>query len=510
MTAQPAELTKVLEDFSAKIGKDLAAEREASIERGRKLEEQIAALKTSGTDEKAKDAYQRAMANKTPMTMNAGEQPADFIERLKARSAVEHVQVPGVGRMAIVRSIPRGLQSVKDTRGLHVVRMLRAQALAVAKGELADDVDAVLDIAARTWGAHDESVQHIEHVRDMNRAYNKADEGQRSEMERALGTVALGSGAALAGQPDQWATFFDYLFPRSALSRLGMASVPMKNGMLFNFFDSAASASFVEEGTGPNESSPSDGQMVIIRRLMAGILAVNNELLEESSYAVDALLRQHLGKSMLALRDLKLIQGRGTNNEVHGLDYWVEQPTTAHYFNRTLDSGAATYKTIRSNLLKCLELISEENIGVEPSEGGNPGFVFTNGVKYGLMRVVVGTQEREPFNDEMKGGTIMGVPYSSSSQTTKTLAGDGAGHGTNNKSRVYLVDFNNFVAAEDEVPSIEVVRGGAYKDASGNVVSGLTNRQTVIAAHQRTEGVDVYRGKSIARIDSVDWQAAFA
>lgn len=503
------DLTRGLEELGKGIGAKLAEQREESIAKAKELEGKIVALGNGGSGGKVRQRFFGGLASGTPMTMRHDENVEERIERARESESVRYVTVPGHGRMPVIHSMPRGMQGIKNGSGLLAMRMLRASALCTAKDKVVT-IDNALAEAHRAFGGDDDATHYLEEMRDVMAKHGNAAKEEREQIERVLGTAVLGSGAAFVA-PQFWATFLDFLFPMSVVRKLGAASVPMNNGMIFNFFDTAVTASYVNEDEGVNESSPTDGSMQITRRILNAIVAISNDLLAQASYGVDAILRQHLAKALAAKSDLKFIQGRGTSSEPHGLDFWVEQPTTAHFFNRTLAAGVATYKTIRADLFTALQKITDENLpmGMGSGEGANPGVILQNRDAYGLMRVTVGTQEREPFYDEMVGGTLLGMPWAASTQTTKTAVGDGAGSGANNKSSVYVGDFGNLKIAEAEALQIETFRGGAYKNASGNVVSGITNRETVFAAAQEHELVELYRGKSFARVDSVDWGVAF-
>lgn len=503
------DLAKELETHFGKVGALLADERRQTLEKVAALDAKFAALPTGGTAGKAKARYFRALADGSPVDVSPKDTVEDVIEREQERAAADYVRVAGLGNVPIIRTLPRGLQGVRDGRGLIAARIMQAAMVATLRDK-AVTAENTLEEARRVFGAEDDACGFIEAARDLiaKRLKANATPEERAHAERALGTSILGSGAGFI-VPEVWASFIDFLHPLSILRSLGVASIPLAAGMRFNFWDTAVQAGYVGEGQGRNEASPSEGEFQINKKIAQAIVALNNELLEDSSWQVAALIRDHMARSLAALSDLKFIEGRGTVYEPHGLDYWVEQPTTAHYANRTLDTGAVTYKTIKKDVHTALRVITDENMPMSASGGALPFVAMTNREQYGLMNVTVGTQEREPFGDEMRGGTFMGMRYGASTQTTKTLAGDASGHGTNNKSRVYIGNAVNLKIAEQDSINIEAFRGGAYKDASGNPAFGITNRQTVITGDMKHELLDFYRGKSIYRIDSVDWGVAF-
>lgn len=488
-----------LADISTKTLTQLEKQRAESIEVGKKIDERLTALEKRGE----RTAKRGQVLDELRSDGAGGD--ADIEERIER--AVAAVNVDSVehngARIPLIRSMPRGLAGVRDARGLVATRMIRMLALAQAHGR--GTLDEAVERAAKHLGKDDAATQSLEEQRDIiKRASEDPDFKQR-----ALGTSVLGSGAGFVA-PSFATTFIDYLFAQSVMRRLGAMSMPLVgNGDVVTFLDSAITVAYRQENTAQNESSPQDGTLQVMRRILSGTVALSNELLEEASFAVDAILRTHLARAMASFADRKMILGRGVSNEIRGLDWWVEQPTTAHYFNRTLDSGAATVQTVMADFATSLSKITAENKGITRDEGAQPGVIMSYRDALGLMIAKEGTDPSRPFYDEIRGGSVFGMPLGKSTQLPLTDAGDGSGTSTNNKSKVFVADFASLAIYERDGLSIEAFRGGAYKDSTGTMQSGVSNRETVITADMHHDFVDLYRGKSIASIRSVDWGPAF-
>lgn len=504
---QRDELSTMMATALGPVGKQLAEVRDANIAAIKEVDSKMAALGTSGTKGAARSRWFAGLHSGNAPTKRAEETVEDRIER--AREEAGYLR-DGVGAF---RHLPAGTAGIRDPRGLLAMRIMRAVALCTTQGKEVS-VDLALANAARFFGSNDDATGYLEEARDLMAKYGSADEKERALAERALGTAVLGAGAAFVAPP-LWGTFYDFLFPKSVLHRLGAGQLPLTSGLLLTYFDQAFTASYVGVNAGVNESSPVDNQAQIAPKTLQGVAALANDLLESASYAVDAILRLHMARAIAATSDLKGIQGLGTSFEPHGLDFWVQQPTTAHTFNRTLSGGVPTYDTVVKDHFNAIQKITDDNMemAISPNtddDGGvMPGVIYNNKDALGLMRIKVGTAERWPFQEEMRGGTSLGMKWAATTQTTKTDAGDGAGAGTNNKAFVYIGDFAQLKEAVKDTLKIETFRGGAYKNASGTVVSGITNRETVFEAHLEHEWVEVQRGKGLARIGSVDWAAQF-
>ena len=503
----PDEIAAILKGELGKFGETLADERKKSEERAKELDSRLKNLETSGTAGAARTNYAEQLEGGAPPAMGKGENPEQFIERLRGAQGVRHVSINGAN-VPVLMHLPRGLAGVRDGRGLMAVRMMRAMALAVAQGKPFSH-DNALDAARSHWGAHDFVLGELEGVRDLVRAVQGTDAAKKTDAQRALGTAVIGAGGALIG-PQQAGPFIDYLSAVAVMRRLGAQVLPMNaTSMAMPAFDTGATVAYRGENAGPNESSPGDGMLELLRKLLAGAVVLSNELLAEASYAVYVLVRNHLARQMAAHADKKMILGRGIQHELRGLDWWAEQPTTAHYGNRNLGVGSvSTFKSLMKDFTGAFSVIAGENKPITAGEGANPGIVVGNRDFWGLMRVT-DAQDRRAFYDEVRGGTLLGANIACSTQIPENLAGDGAGSGTNNKSKIFVADFGSLVIAEGEVIETAAYPGGSYKDLNGTMQSGITNRETVITADQKHDFADLYRGKSIYRIDSVDLGVAF-
>lgn len=484
-------------DINTKLLAQLEANRADSIEQGKKLDEALKELAAQGKRTAKRSVYLDALRGGSDADKAANIE--ERIERAVSEVEVEHVMHNGK-RIPLIRSMPRGLQGIDDARGLVFVRMSRMMALAQVNGT--PTLDAAVELARKHLGPTDAATVSLEEQRDL---LKKAG-GDPEFAKRALGTQIVGNGASYVA-PQYTATFQDYLFAASQIRQLGAMSMPLigNGGEVILFLDTAMTVGFREEGAGGNESSPTEGTQSILRRILAGQLVVNNEWLEEASYAVDAILRTHMAAAMEEHFDRRAMLGRGTNNEIRGLDYWVEQPTTAHYFTRSLDTGAVTPQTVMADFAVAIGKVTT----VERATMQKPFALMLDREARGLAIMKEGTGAiTRPFRDEILGGSIFGLKLARTTQLPAALAGDGAGSGTNNKSKIFIGDGAALAIYERDGIRIEAHRGGAYKDVNGNLQSGVTNRQTVFTADMDVDFIDMWRGKKLARIDGTDYGPA--
>jgi hypothetical protein len=138
------------------------------------------------------------------------------------------------------------------------------------------------------------------------------------------------------------------------------------------------------------------------------------------------------------------------------------------------------------------------------------GMIMSHAVAEGLWRLRDAGQL--VLRDEIIGGSIRGAPFVTlSGHPTGGLlltnqAGDGGGLGTLNKSDIYVADWSNitmFMAPLET--TIDVA--GAYTKDDGTKGSCVEDRVTNIVMHTGANLMDSLRGRSIAVLSSVDWQA---
>ena len=469
-------IEQVKEELGA-FGKDIAERMERQNEKVRELDAKLAQL-GGNAGARVRSRYAAALAAGRPELMNADETVEQFTERMAAKTG---------GR--------------KDPRGLRAVRMMRALARSVALNGNAS-LDGAIQVA-KSWD-DDETAGLLEEARDLQRGLGASDKLTRERAQRALGTTTLGSGAGFV-QPELASEIVDFLHPMAVVRSSGVSTLPLSSGQLsMPYINTAATASYVGENSGPNATEPKEGRLNLSRKILAAIVPASKELLAESSYSVDEFLRMHLARVLAAREDLAFIRGDGTADTPRGMKYWAGLSSgggSAHVFNRTLATGAVTIDTITADALKAMRLVEDSNVPMV-----NAGWILPVREVYGLMSKRNATTQMEIW-PELRSGTWYGFPFKKTTQIPKNLAGDASGTGTGNKSEVYFAAFSHLVIAESEGLEINAFDGGAYKDSSGNVQSGITNREVVIQATAKHDFGATFRGDEVCCIESVDWGA---
>lgn len=499
------QVEAALERFGSKIAEEMRQDREKVEE----LDARMAELAASGdeTGHRWVDGLRRSRGGDVGATptvrgwdgrrkLSVGE----LVERQREAAAHEEVAINGQ-MVPVLRTLPSRVRNgaLSDPRGLRFCRVMRCHAAAMLENGGTPDYERAILHASEELG-DPEIAGHLEQTRDLVRDLMGSDKVKRSKAQRALGTATLGSGGGLV-DPELAAEIIDFLHPRAVVRSLGAQSIPMSSGQLsIPFMDTAATASYTSENAGPNEDSPGDARLNLVRRTLMAVVAISKELLRESSYSVDAFIRLHLARVMAAREDLAFMRGDGSQETPRGLTYWARQ-IAGHSFARSLDTGAVTIQTITDDITKAFRLIEDENVAMM-----SIGTIMKPRTYWGLLAKRNATTQVEIW-PELRLGQWYGYPLRRTTQIPQNQAGDGQGNGTNNKAEIIVADFETAAIAETEAMEVNAFPGGAYVNANGNVASGITNRETVITAEAGHDFGCLLRGKEVVEITSVDYGA---
>ena len=510
------EVIKVLREELPKPLADLFEKnRTESLEKVAKLDERLTKL-----DADFARAYAQAVANPRPgqgildrdLMMQPHEGVDEYVERhgITSGRTIFTGGSRGSGGARMGGGMGRGLEGVRDQRGVTFARQFRSYAVAARQegwrgGDLSD---AAANVALKRFGDKlvADAIKEAAELAKKTRAPG-IDDTERSHAERSLSTTTIGAGAAFS-VTDVSTFFMDYLFAKVIAFALGTMSITMRTEMKIPFVDGTVTAGFRGEATGPNASQPTDNQLMFVRKIVSAICAATNEWLDEADYGPDVFIRNHLARAIGTHVDLRFFRGRGTVNEVRGVDYWVDN-VSGQAFDRTRDggSGKATYKTILHDTIDMMRLIAGNNIDLTR---GRPGYAMQNETYYALMRLLSGSAlELRPFADELRGGSLNGAAVQVTTQFPTTQAGDGLGDGTNNKTDLYFADWSTACIAQNGGLELQAMNGAAYKDSSGNTQLAFTNNETVFRADWKLDVALLQRGKEATKCKSNDWHVTF-
>lgn len=326
---------------------------------------------------------------------------------------------------------------------------------------------------------------------DPERAAKIAKSWGDDHMAKSLNESVFSAGGALV--PEEYMNeLIPLLRAKTVVRSLGATSIPMNRGSLtMPFQDTASTASYIGELQNIPPSQQSYGQLTLSAKKLVNLVPISNDLLADSSFSVDALVRNDMVRSMSLREDIAFIRDTGASNTPKGMRHWAP---AANVFARTAAGGPglATLDEITDDLFNAMLLLENNNIPLDTA-----GWIMTPRTKSGLMRIR-DVNGQFVYRDEMLRGNLLGFRYETTTQIPTNLGGPG------NQSEVYFASFGSLVIAESSSMQVSVYEGGAFNDGTG-VVSGISTDQTVLRAIARHDFGARQRGNEIAVITDVDW-----
>lgn len=186
--------------------------------------------------------------------------------------------------------------------------------------------------------------------------WDKADfeKGLFVHFHKALGEVVGTTGGFLV--PPQYSqTLIPLLRAKSIVRQLGAMVYPMSGDTLkLPRQTGAAGTSWGDENTSMSEdTNPTFGNLVLVLKKLKSLLYVANELIEDASPSVDALITNDLVISIALAEDLAFLKGTGGDQPI-GLYNHPNVQTT------TLGSGSGAVPTL-DDFMDAMQAIDDEN-----------------------------------------------------------------------------------------------------------------------------------------------------
>jgi HK97 family phage major capsid protein len=345
-------------------------------------------------------------------------------------------------------------------KGLGLARVMRAKAN-MEKGLTQEQAETKLHLPRGISAAFDTG-----RVKD---AYDAGD------YKRAMAGSTVDTGGALAF--DEYAVeYIEVLRPRLALLRAGVVDVPMERySMTIGRQSSDVVGSWFTENQAMVATSVGTDTVQLQLKDWGALVPITNDLLHDA-VAADIIIRNSLmAVSQLAL-DIAMIRGAGTQYTPRGLRYWT---ASAQVISASAGAGSNTLTTALTDLATSMRLLEQSNVPVI-----KPAWLMAPRSKYGYIQLRDGTG-RAYFADEMKGGTLMGAPFFTTSQIPINLSGGGSGGSA--ESELYYLETTQWLLGLGLLPSLEVSRDAAYVDSNSTLQSAFSRNETVMRVVLRAD-----------------------
>lgn len=465
-----------------------------TVENQRQLSEAVAGMqKTIETYTKTREALRARSAydSKAAEALEALENPQGALRRgYNPRDLVRNAldernrDLVRLGKDQYSSLVPR--HQVGIATALKYVRSLKAAA---------GNYDLAL-ASVKTNGDFTEVANFLEEARDAVRSSDP------TRIQRTLGTTSLSAGGILV--PIKLADeLIGSLVEKAVMRALpGIKVVNLVGGNLeIPRITTGIQGSFVGENDAIDVETPVTGGQKLTSKKLRAMTPISRDWRDRVPMDVDAIFAEDGMRNLGAVWDLSALRGTGVNETLRGLDYYMDNTQTSNSFARSLDgSGNVTFRTIVADIAKMIRTVRQSNVDV-----ANGSFIFSVRDYYAIMSLL--SDQNFLFRQEMSEGRLFNHPAFMTSQLPTTLAGDGNGNGTNDKSLAYFVAADRIWIGEEKALSVDVVPYGAYTDG-GTVKSGLARDEDVMVFKMLGDMALTLNGKECARMTSVDYGEA--
>lgn len=296
--------------------------------------------------------------------------------------------------------------------------------------------------------------------------YNEHYKGD-TKLEKALSASDFSAGGAMVGV-ETAADMIELLRPATVVRAAGPQIRRMNQGTLeITKHTAGSTGSYVGENQTGGSSQPTTGMLTLSRKKLKVEIPFSNDLLRFSQQDSAAFVRQDAIDGLAVREDAAFIRDDGVAFTPRGMRFWVPAA------NVTDVSGDTDNLATISGRLRDLEVL----LRAADVRMLRPHWFFSSRTWGRLTEIRTGSaaDQAYAFRDEMRTGTLNGIPWSVSNQIPENLGGGG------DESEIYLVDMADAIIGDAMEINLDVFPGGAYHDGTA-VRSGISRDQTVLRA----------------------------
>jgi len=304
--------------------------------------------------------------------------------------------------------------------------------------------------------------------------------------------AGIGPSGGFIVPPEYVNEIIELLRPRVVVRAANPRTMPMPRGtMTLPGQTAAATATYGSETGQINASQQGLGQIVATYKKLTALVPVTNDLMRYASPAADAFVRDDLVKVTALREDLAFLTGDGTSDTPKGFlgfanNYVANQGGTVGVWLSTADSTYAVGgQFITSNESYTLTTVANELAGlVEKLDAANVSDIrrrwFFHPRIFNYLNNLLNSLGVYVYRDELSRGTLLGYPFSKSTQIPTNL------WDTNAASKIgtfiFLVEMDDALILDSMQLELAVSREGTYYDANNNLQSAFQKDQTLIRA----------------------------
>ena len=379
----------------------------------------------------------------------------------------------------------------------------------VEKPKGTDATRAIIALAA-TRGSRQDAAAFV--------AHHYGSDGE--PVARALST-SVGSAGGFLVPVEMSAEIIELLRPASTVMAMGPRILPMPSGnMMIPRVQGGSNANYVGENLPIGASQPSFGGAQLSAKKLASLVPISNDMIRYPTPSTDAIVREDMVGAVAQRADLAFVRGQGSQFSPRGFLSFAAALTTcigsalppsSNLFTASNKVGTAYASQSRDNASAALQSVTSDLSVLELALEGKdikmvkPGWIFSPRTKTYLMNIRDGLGN-QVYYKEMSEGLLRGKPFKTTTQipnNLSALSSDGVTT-TFDGSEIYLADFSEVFIGEAYGLELDVFPGGTYLDASGNMVSGISNDQTVMRAIVQHD-MNMRQEAAVAVLTGVRW-----
>lgn len=302
------------------------------------------------------------------------------------------------------------------------------------------------------------------HSGDLDRAVGYLEQEGHSALSASLSTSDPSGGGVTIPQA-QSATLIEMLRPRVVVRASGARVVPMPAGQLRKARQaSGATAGYVGELSNIATSQPSFDAVDQQFKTLTAMVPISNSLLQFSSVAVGAMVRDDMLKCMAAKEDISFLRASAGGETPTGLKSFC-------LASNWKVVSTKDYATVEPIIRKLVSLVEDADVAMVSG-----GWAMRASTKNFLASLQYPSSGAKVFPSIEASNTLMGFPIKTSSQIPNNL---GVG---SDETEIYFADFNEIVIGDAQVITLASSTEAAYVDTNGVMQSVFQRNETLMRA----------------------------
>jgi HK97 family phage major capsid protein len=287
-------------------------------------------------------------------------------------------------------------------------------------------------------------------------------------LTRGLTEGVFADGGALV-ETQYSSDLIELLYPMAVVRALGARVIPMPLGnVTIPKVQAGVTGAYQGEIGKIATQQQALGQLSLSAKKLAVLIPVSNDLINDTSGRVNAIIVRDLGQGLSLREDLAFLRGDGQNNTPVGIRNAIPAGNVL-----AASSGLEASPTLAEVLNKLRAKVLGANVS-----GANLGWAFNADFEASLYGKLT-TTGAYVYRDEMDAGRLMGYPFKRTTQIASNYS--------TTLTEVYFGDWSEFVIGETDTIRVDTSTEGSYWDGSA-WVSAFGTDQTLIRGIARHDG----------------------